>query len=236
MKPSFSIKSAYLYGFTAFRDNCFLWVCIVIGIVILQMILHFLGKYFHGFYLPVNLLYTTYFYPIFQIFNWIVTSSMYFLLAKFSLMIMDSKSINYQSIKEIKNHYPVFLLSSLIIMISYFPARIWSHIFMSKGILAAGILYVFVFALNINLFSLPFIILEEKPSVFEALKKSIYLTDGVRLKLLLFFISIFVLNLLGLSIAFLGFVATFPISQMAVCKIYRDLRASGTVTTNHPKV
>jgi len=121
-------------------------------------------------------------------------------------------------------------------LLTPFDERLWKYIF-------AGILYGVMVAVGTLLLVIPGIwagltfaffaypIAEENAGPIEALKYSKQITDGAKLQLLLFFVVVWLLNLVGLLFLGIGLLVTIPTVAMATVSVYYILKEATDETT-----
>ena len=98
----------------------------------------------------------------------------------------------------------------------------------SPGWAAALVLGIAAFATSTYLgikynFSTIIVIDQKEVGIIEAFKKSAHMTRGVKWKLIGLFITIVLVNLLGLLVLIVGVLASHPASMLAHLSIYRKL-------------
>lgn len=74
-----------------------------------------------------------------------------------------------------------------------------------------------------------YVIVDKRVGVIEAIKQSMAMTKGVRLKLLLFLLTIASINILGALFLLVGLIVTIPLTSLSVAKVYGELRDRNSV-------
>ncbi len=78
-----------------------------------------------------------------------------------------------------------------------------------------------------------FFIVDDRLEPLDALRASSRLTDGVKLDLLLFYLTMILVFFAGLILLIVGIYIAWPVTQLAIAYVYRNLRAqAGGATAN----
>jgi len=135
-----------------------------------------------------------------------------------SLKLARSKPAHYADI-----------VPPLELVVRYFFASLLAGIVIVLGLIALVIPGIY-FLLRYSM--VRFAIVDGK-GIVESLRESGRITDGVKWKLLLFYLALIGLNLLGLLVLFVGLLVTIPVSMIAYAHVYQKLHAR--VERSHTK-
>ena len=109
--------------------------------------------------------------------------------------------------------------------------------FVSTAIVLVGYLLLIIpgIILSLALCFTSLLVIDKDMDALEAMKESVRITKGNRLKLLGLFLFFLVLNVIGVLMLFVGLLVTLPVSYMAFVHAYRVLSGSETVEDVIPK-
>jgi len=116
-------------------------------------------------------------------------------------------SVLFKSAGKYRQFFILSLLSGVLITLGYV-------VFIIPGIILSLFWY----------FS-SYVVLDEDVGVVEAMKQSKELTEGVRVKILLFEITTMFVNTIGMAFLGVGGLVSFPITSLARVHIYRSLHS-----------
>jgi len=130
-------------------------------------------------------------------------------MIKISLKILDNEEIK---IVDIFSQYHLF--------IRYFLASIIRNLIVFVGFIFFIVPGV-IFAIRFGFFD--FLIVDKNMRIIESLKKSWYITKGNTLNLFLFYILLFLINVLGFFAFIVGLFFSVPLTIIAEAFVYRKL-------------
>lgn len=128
---------------------------------------------------------------------------------KIMLYLIDDR---YVSVADLINNLRIFL--------SYFVASFLYGIGVFVGLFLLVVPGIWV-AIRFQFY--PYYIIENGDHSFLALQKSYYDTQNLTLDLLLFGITVVIINFIGLLIFGIGVILTYPLTTMATAVIYKSL-------------
>lgn len=142
-------------------------------------------------------------------------------MMKLSLNIIDGKEVSFDTLLEPKNELWTYLLGTLRVGIQVFIGFL---LLIVPGIIWA-IQYQFV----------PWLIIDKKMSVSDALAKSTEMTNGKKMDLFLFGLGFAVINIAGALLLGIGLLITIPVTSFAMVGLYRSL-LGGKKSTSSAKL
>ncbi|OQA92062.1 MAG: hypothetical protein BWY26_00527 [Elusimicrobia bacterium ADurb.Bin231] len=200
-KKNISIAKAWNTGFALWRDNLsFLFVIIIFALVI---------SWFPEILIKIFANENTLLSIIIRIAGWLLQT----------IIQMD-------------------ILNIVIKLYDYGEAGIddlFSNVRLLPRFAAANILYMLIILLGLVLFIVPgiilylkfqfynYLIIDKKMSLVQSFKESAKITSGAKWDLLLFALSAFVVNMLGMACFFVGLLVTIPATTIAGVYIYKTL-------------
>lgn len=207
---TFSKKRAFVFGWNTFKSNKVFFVVVVLAWWIVPSLPGFVDSLLN----LKNPILSLSFLVLSWIFGLIVGLGQ----VRISLNFVDGVQVSY---KDIYSSYPLllkYLVSSVIYTL----------------IVVAGLIFLVVpglfFAIKYGFYG--YFIVDKQIGSLAALKKSSEITDGVKLKLLFFFVIVALVNLLGVLAFLLGLFVTVPITMVATAYVYRKLLPGKTERTS----
>lgn len=198
---TFSKKEAFIFGWNTLKSNPVFFIVVILAWWILPSLPGFVDSLL-GLKNPILTF-------SFWVASWLLGLNLSLGQIRISLNFVDSSPFSY---KDIYSNYPLllkYLVSSIIYTL----------------VVAAGLILLVVpglfFAIKYAFYG--YFIVDKQIGPRAALKKSSELTDGVKLKLLFFFVLIALVNLLGVLAFLLGLFVTIPITMVATAYVYRKL-------------
>ncbi|MBI4145956.1 hypothetical protein HY489_01315 [Candidatus Woesearchaeota archaeon] len=128
---------------------------------------------------------------------------------KLALDLVDNKPAAFKELFSAFKQLPAYIITFVIYGLTVLLGLVL--------LVIPGIIWAIAFGLY------PFVILLENAGPMTALRKSAHLTEGVKPKLLVFYLALLGLNILGTIPIGLGLFVTMPISLIAAAHVYRQL-------------
>ncbi|SMO55471.1 hypothetical protein [Fodinibius sediminis] len=203
-QSSIDLVQLFKFSFNQYKQ----YASFVIGITITYYVLAIIPQVYFMIYSPENPTLKT------QVLSAVLTVLQLFLslgFIKIMLLLIDDEFV---TVSDMFNNFPQFL--------SYFIAYFLYLISVLVG-LALFVLPGIFIAIRFQFY--PYFILEGTSSSISALQQSYYKTEGLTLELLLFGITVIILNILGALFFGIGIIFTYPLTTMATAVIYKSLIA-----------
>jgi len=200
---AFSVKEAILFGWTTLRSNVFL----LIGIVLAAWIIPSIPNYISDLANLVGLTAT-----ILSIIGLILGAIIEIGLIKITLKFVDGQK---PKLSEVLAYYKNYRL-----IFNYIIAAFLFMIVVGIGLVLLIIPGIYL-ALKYQFF--PYFIVEKNAGPLEAASNSGKITEGVKMRLLLFAIVLILLNFVGALIVLVGLLITVPITIIAHAYVFRKL-------------
>ena len=209
------IKTAFLESWITFRKN---WK----QLIVFSLIFIAIGVAFSLLdeRLRVNKTYTNYFS---NLTNLVFSTFLSLGLIRISLRLINKKSVEY---KHFFNNWRLFgkfmlasILKSLIIVSPIIILIIITSLLnIQKDVIwATGIIVVWLcIYLAVSLQFVEYLIVDKDTSIIDSLKRSIFLSKGVKIRLIVIFLMLIILNLVGLSLLLLGLIITIPVTWLVI--------------------
>ena len=216
------IKTAFLESWITFRKN---WK----QLIVFSLIFIAIGVAFSLLdeRLRVNKTYTNYFS---NLTNLVFSTFLSLGLIRISLRLINKKSVEY---KHFFNNWRLFgkfmlasILKSLIIVSPIIILIIITSLLnIQKDVIwATGIIVVWLcIYLAVSLQFVEYLIVDKDTSIIDSLKRSIFLSKGVKIRLIVIFLMLIILNLVGLSLLLLGLIITIPVTWLVIANVYQSL-------------
>jgi len=198
----FSKKAAFTYGWETFKKNS--WF--IMGIVLIYSIAQIFPSYIGGFLIEQNLFYLG---IVFILIGMVLQVIFKLGIIQILLNFRDAKKASFS---DLFKSYPLFF--------KYIFASILYGLIVFVGtllLIIPGIIWALQFAFC------GFILVDQKASILESLRKSAEITKGHKWNLFLFLIVLILFNLLGTLAFYIGLLVTAPISALALVYVYRKL-------------
>jgi len=142
-----------------------------------------------------------------------------YLIVKLSLLFVDGIEIR---LKNITTKPTVFF--NYTIGTAFYGSSIMLLMILMKQLGEMGLIMLIPIILIILKFQfVNYIIVDRGVNVFNAFRLSNEITRGLLSDLFFFIVSVFIINLIGAFVFFIGLLITIPISIVAIAILYRDL-------------
>lgn len=196
---TFSINEALKVGWQKAWKNVWLWVGVMITTGVINMLLGRVGDSTTGDSTGL----------VISLAGFIVQVIIEIGILTIALRLLDNQPVKYTDLFLQYHLLGQFLIAVIIISIAVGVGLI---LFIIPGI------YI-----GLRLSQACFIIVDQKLSGIEAIKKSWAITKGHTLKLFLLVIVMVVINIIGALVLFIGLLVTLPTTTMAMAYVYRRL-------------
>jgi hypothetical protein len=202
MNDGFSISEALKYGWTNTKENFGL----LIGVLLFSIAVAIIASIPSVFVDPGSLQSI-----LLNFASGLVDYALTMCFIGICLKITDEGSARFGDLFE---PLPLFL--------NFACATILSGIAVMIGFMLLIIPGIFV---SMMLFFVPYVVVDEKGGILQSLTRSMELTKGIRLKLLLFCLVVTVVNMLGLLALVVGLFVTVPVTYLATTYVYRSVNS-----------
>ncbi|MDX9703209.1 MAG: hypothetical protein RBU23_09215 [Candidatus Auribacterota bacterium] len=206
---SVSVIESYKYAFSKVAQNWLLlfgaWVTIIVISIIGTQVVGGVAMWCARNIPLIGFL----FFPVYSIFIFLLQVYLMCGMLRIVLKIYGDEEVSFADLFSGLPYLKVYsvatflygLIVSVGLLLLIVPGVIWS------------IKYVFFH----------FLVLDKQMQAIDSLKKSSRITDGVKWKLFLFFILMYLFNIAGVCLLFVGLFFTIPMSFLALAYIYHEL-------------
>ena len=210
-KRTIDIPGVYKFGFSYFKK----YASFIIGVSVTYFVLAIIPQIYFVLRAPQEPTTES------QVFSFILTLIQLFLALGFTkvmLLLIDDKQVE---IVDMVNNFRIFL--------SYF---VGSFLFGIAVLIGLFLLILPGIYIGLRLQFYQYYIIEEGDNSFTALKKSFDATENLVLELLLFGLTVLLVNLGGILIFGIGMLVTYPVTTMATAAIYKSLSSEESTIPN----
>ncbi len=216
---TFSIKEALSFGWSKMKSH----FKIFFGLILLQILLSFFFRFITE---ALDIMETRgeinfFLYLLIYLVIIFISVTIGMGIIKITLKIHDDEK---PEIKDLTSCYPLAL--------NYVVASILCGVAIALGMLA---LIVPGIILAIKFSFVDYFIVDKKTGPIEAIKQSWQITKRNKLKLLLFFFVLGLINVLGVICLIVGLFASIPVTMMAMIFVYRKLLTQSQIAWTNEK-